>query len=468
MQFVRPVSLKSALLESRTIVRKQVYIGLDFGTTFAKLSYEVAPTTDHRKKTVRFNDGYYLPTVLYFDSGTLRFTSTGGISESIVKFFKYSMVSDELEKNPHLNAFKCQLSTSPEKLCSAHYLACLLRRAIAIICESEHMMKDAVSWSVNMGMPVGRSKSSSPQVQPIYDEVLQVAWAWSGSERFDESVDVRVLDSFYVEHQLDQNDRLHTVPELYAELSMYHQDRNVPEGFYSIVDVGGGTVDMAVFFKAIDPNRGVRIYCIAHEVSSEGMESVVSRIAENANQEIRAKIRNCMLNHMVDFEKLGLLELNDPRLSERGRRLILSVKRFRESYGTCLRTAKANKESEMRDEIKNNGVLKYFVMGGGKSIHFHNQLLRMMIAAQSNAGVARAEEGDIRKYLESSANFEVNDDRLLISQMLAQPFENIPPLDGRPWEFHPSAKVDWSESPNGSVTYSEVMEDCQREIYGDY
>ena len=122
----------------------------------------------------------------------------------------------------------------------------------------------------------------------------------------------------------------------------------------------------------------------------------------------------------------------------------------------------------MRHEIASGGVLKFFVIGGGKSIHFHNQLLHQMLSIQDYAGVAKAEEGDIKAYLEGSANFEVNDDRLIISQMLAQPFDNIPPLDGRPWDFKPAAKVEWRESLTEQQTLRDSLEDRQLEMYGDY
>ena len=50
--------------------------------------------------------------------------------------------------------------------------------------------------------------------------------------------------------------------------------------------------------------------------------------------------------------------------------------------------------------------------------------------------IAKSEEEDILDFIKGSKLFDVKDNsRILISQMLAQPYEKIPPLTGMPWSF---------------------------------
>ena len=463
---------KSVLLKASA--RKHVYIGLDFGTTFAKVAYEIAPTTDHLKRSVRFgnnDESPFIPTVLYFHSGnsTLSFRRKGTDDESVVRFFKYSMVVDGLEKNVELNRCSESLSTVPERLCSAFYLACLITIVRTRICKVANVTNVSdVDWHINMGIPVGKTVGNNPQVKPVYDEVLQVAWAWANSSYGGrDTVSIAAFDEFYKRNKTARNPDLQTVPELYAEVLMYQQDNNIPEGFYAVIDIGGGTVDMAVFLKRIQKGEGAKVYCVAHEVSSEGMESIVSRVSDKLNQELMERIRQCMLNERVQFDRLGGINISDLKVSMPSRRLIASIKDFQRSYGTCMMKAKDNKFQEMQKAARTGSSLRYFMMGGGKDVHFYNSLIEDMIRQHSRflKTLAHAQRADIRDYMRSSANLECkDDDRLVISQMLAQPFDNIPQLDGMPWDFVAAKPTVVS---NSHQTYSNKLEDIQREIYGD-
>ncbi len=453
--------------------KRNVYIGLDFGTTFAKVAYEVAPTTEHLKRSIRFNDdGYYIPTELFYHwrSQSLWFKRKGTPDESIVRFFKYSMVVDGLEKNEELNRVQ-GLRNNPERLCSAYYLACLITISKLKICKQLNVEDTStIEWHINMGMPVGKVMSANTQLKPVYDEVLQVAWAWSTTPEWrNPRVGLKEFDDFYTLHRRDRNPNLQTVPELYAEVLMYQQDNNVPEGFYAVIDIGGGTVDLAVFLKKIDKEEGVKVYCVSHEVSPEGMESIVSRVAGDPEDSVRDKVRGCMLNRNVNFNQLGDVNLADRRLqmSFRCKRLINTIKNFRTTYGSCVMKARENKFTEMRKEVENGGRLRYFMMGGGKDVHFYNQLVEFMIGihAMEVKTLAHAKKERIQDYMLKSVNLECkDDDRLLISQMLAQPFDNIPQLDGVPWDFTASTSV---RSFTENLTTREKLEDRLLELYGD-
>ena len=94
----------------KRVQKTSVYIGLDFGTTFTKAAYEIAPSNVHTKYSVRFgrndsNEDYYLHSVLYFDPAAqkLKIHDDAGDCEEI-RYFKYNMISDALHTDK-INGF---------------------------------------------------------------------------------------------------------------------------------------------------------------------------------------------------------------------------------------------------------------------------------------------------------------------------------------------------------------------------
>ena len=77
-----------------------------------------------------------------------------------------------------------------------------------------------------------------------------------------------------------------------------------------------------------------------------------------------------------------------------------------------------------------------FIMGGANSVQFYLASMKHMEQAQKNAGFPFFKYGDVIDYLKGNIQLEVkNDQRLIISQMLAQPYEMIPEIKNMPWEI---------------------------------
>ncbi len=56
---------------------------------------------------------------------------------------------------------------------------------------------------------------------------------------------------------------------------LYHQSNFVADGVYAIIDVGGGTVDMALFQKITSENtKNSYMYCLAQKVLPYGVEII--------------------------------------------------------------------------------------------------------------------------------------------------------------------------------------------------
>lgn len=385
----------------------EIYIGIDFGTTFTKVSFQVGAKEGTTKYSIRFSPGrseeaYCLPSKLGYDksSDELVFTQdpeSVGVDE--VKYFKYSMIEKGVPRHRDLDK-RAALKNDPQRLCSAFYLAHLIRsiRQKILAHPAVKGRFESHRWYINMGVPVSDFKAKP---KPIYDEALNVAWQLAEGDALSERMELAKLDGLYskgVDHATWSN-RLNTVPELYAELIMFLQDKAVDTGFYAVIDIGGGTVDLAVFFKRIDMfSKNVDIYCVAQDVCPLGYEMYRTVLGQDA-----------------------------------------AYKRMYRSYGTLIDAAYQHNRLEMKKVKERRGQLTHFFMGGARSVGFYHDAVAYMSQLHANGWTCYPGscEDDMVRFMQGKANLDVNDNpRLLISQMLAQPFEKMPELSGQPWHFN--------------------------------
>ena len=108
--------------------------------------------------------------------------------------------------------------------------------------------------------------------------------------------------------------------------------------------------------------------------------------------------------------------------------------------------------------------MAYFVMGGARDVVFYRDSIDYMIKAQKNANIPDFKELDVLHYLHGNIKFEVaNDQRLVISQMLAQPIEMIPEIENMPWDL--KENNDYLSEDMNSVDYSLYMQELQDSLY---
>ncbi len=417
--------LQSSVRESHETV--EVYIGLDFGTTFTKVSYQIGDKEGTTKYSLPFaSDGcesdYCLPSVLGYDPlrGCLAFTKDPeDCGFEVIRYFKYSMIQKNV---PRSRAFSGhELNNDPQRLCSAFYVAHVLKLATEFISEYLALAERGcgIRWYVNMGVPVS---DFAAKPKPVYDEVLNVAWKLVEQGLLADEMELGRVDQLYnqwIDHSTWSN-RLNTVPELYAEIIMFLQDRTVDSGFYSVVDIGGGTVDLAVFFKRIDAyTHRVEISCVAQDVCPLGYE---------------------MYKHVVGE--------------------VAAKKMCQKSYGELVDKAYHNYRPEMQKAKNRRNEIVHFYMGGARNVPFYRSCIEGMWPVHERAWSCYpgAVVQDIVRYMRNKAYLEVDDNsRVVISQMLAQPFEKIPELTGQPWNFDKAPR--YKNAP--------TAEDVMLGIYGD-
>ena len=162
--------------------KTSVYIGLDFGTTFTKAAYEIAPSNVHIKYSIRFgqndkNEDYYLPSVLYFDPKMQKlkiFDPDENCEE--IRYFKYNMISDALKKNEVLNDPSVVTKSVKEELCSVFFLSYVIYLIRNAVYQNFSNTKEAENtvWYINMGVPLEAHKDDKRAL--VYKHVLEVAY----------------------------------------------------------------------------------------------------------------------------------------------------------------------------------------------------------------------------------------------------------------------------------------------------
>ncbi len=421
---------------------RNIYIGLDFGTTFTKVAYEI-PSTEHKKCSVRFSCGngdsdYYKDSILFFNSEDTTLSITRNTeSDDEIRYFKYAMISNSLPRNEKLYEVGKRLKNNIEELCSAFFLTNVISYSKKFVSDklaAKKIMQN-LKWHINMGVPVTEKDTDS-----VYKTVLNVATEYSEKYPDTQTVNIFEFDKFFSENKDMEKQYCNTLPELYAEILLYQQDNAVPSGFYSVGDAEGGTVDIATFLKTVDEN-GTKVECISQSIESLGFDSLTSKIVSpnTVSNIFRAKenltqrnIDYFNLNRSSDIKKINLDDCIDSEC------FYQCIRDFRTAYGSCLVKARNKQSDLMHKQSEANQPMKYLLLGGAARVSFYGKNIRRMITAHKNAGIPNAEEEDILKYLNNNFDFEIeNNPRLLISQMLAQPYELIPHLENMPWNFPP-------------------------------
>ena len=423
----------------RRIQKTSVYIGLDFGTTFTKAAYEIAPSNVHIKYSVRFrqgnsNDAYYLPSVLYFDPKAQKlkiFDPTGNCEE--IRYFKYNMISDALQKNEVLNDSSVVTRSVKEELCSVFFLSYVIYLIRNAVYQNFSNTKDAenTAWYINMGVPLEAHKDDARAL--LYKNVLEVANLFEQKYHGQTEIDIHELDAFYIEHRKESNPNINILPEIYAEVLLYQQYLNTPAGFYTVVDIGGGTEDIATFLK-MTGRFGEQVDCLAQNVIGYGYDSLSERIVKTVNAR-STKIAKTLLRQEIDFNDDEYLRMATPQEVDFDQ-LKDARRECRTLFGTCVQKARSKRNEVLQCTVDARLPMHVFVMGGARSVEFYRTSIEYMKKAQENAGIPFFKDSDVFDYIGRNTKLEIrNDQRLVISQMLAQPFEMIPEITNMPWNL---------------------------------
>jgi hypothetical protein len=352
------------------------------------------------------------------------------------------MISDELPLSQTVPSES--LKTKSEILFSVFFVACLIKQSKEYINEFYEKKGFSIGYedcALTMGVPIDNYQEEN---RKIYDKVLFTAEELS-KRLIDYSYNLADLDKYYQRWEtepLPPTFPINTLPELYAEALAFLQDRNVPTGIYCLIDIGGGTVDYAVFLKTRqDENDKYSI--VSKSIRPIGIEIVVNGIAKSD------KLQICR-EYLKNFNPIGL-ELNGERESEFKRDL-------QESFSTI--AVEVKEKNEARDILLGQkGVLSIIICGGGADHKWYENHILDCESRLRNALASDPYKLETRATEVLIPGAESINHRLLIARQLAQRYDDIPPLDGFPWDFEQKVIPTLNVRPNSYETGRDIQID---------
>jgi hypothetical protein len=232
------------------------------------------------------------------------------------------------------------------------------------------------------------------------------------------------LDAYYQNNSSsiseDLSLKLHTLPELYTEAVSFFNNPSYDDGIYGIVDIGGGTVDIAIMKKEnIKGRQSFQILC--QLIKPCGIEIVTKELS--GGDMTLEKAKNCLLNLDTD--------LINNEIEKKYNKI------FGEAFREMALTAKRKVIGNFRSRL-----YKIVLCGGGSIYKWYQRIVQESRALLSPTGI---------KYdMDISGKF-FKDHRLIISRTLAQPYFNLPIIEGFPWDIENSIVIYRKEDPDDNA-----------------
>ena len=422
---------------------KIVIVGIDFGTSFTKVYFNQGGNI---KQPLKFNvDGkqsYFLPTELYYDPASNKVFFDKTSDRECLKYFKYSMINNDLVTSETLAKNNPDMNPKAEFLCSIYYLASLIKEIKRQIADILGTSK--IKYSFNMGCPID---NWSDKNKNSYDIVLKLGYKLS-EEGFEDGMTLKKLYAFYADNKDITFPNLQTVPELYAEALWFIEQPSTGEGIYTILDIGGGTVDFATIYvrRTADGEKKTTIY--SQKVMPLGVEVLLQFMYPNRYEEHRAEcieeLRNTSVN--IDYEKS---KHNTNRKLEK-------AQEFRVAFAKEINDVKKKNSKLMNKQYKNGkGEIPYYSFGGGADFQWYHSIIKFHNSSFEGAKIPPLER-------QPFVLDRIPDNRLIIAEQLTR--SSFPKIDGFPWHF---ARETYETTRKSRLDYQFALEDIQKEKYGD-
>ncbi len=411
---------------------KRAIVGVDFGTSFTKAFCKVAGWGD---LLIKFDvddiESYFLPTVLFYDKkkNLLKFKKDSSLEK--IEYFKYGILDDSFGSAASIKENNKMIENA-NIICAIFFLACtidLIKSSVQKECGTSE-----ISFAFNMGCPIANFNKEA-EAKGKYDQVLHLAYKLYEKPNF-QMLTIDELNRFMKENDAYRNPSLQTVPELFAEALCFIESTSVGEGVFSILDVGGGTVDCAtISIKFVEGEKKTRIY--SQGVAPYGVEVLLQKLFGKKSKENR----NDCIDHLREADvEIPSFGKGNP-LQEREH--ILGQK-FREVFFRGV-TAVKEKDPNLMQSIwdKDCKELPYYSYGGGADFNWYHSII-----SHNNPSMSGMHIPSLAKKTANVGNLPSH--RLVIAQQLARPY--FPEIDGFPWNFKEqksqSFKDDWGAMPD--------------------
>jgi hypothetical protein len=255
-------------------VRKtiEVRLGIDFGTAYTKLAIRVGRNIYivDWLGVARPEEPHLLPSVIGIHRDGDYYVTADGSASSLARYLK----------RPFIEPGK---PTEEERRNAAAYLAWVMRYARAWVF---HHLRSSVSdrkiiWQVNIGIPTGAWSDQWERADSLV-HIAKAGWSCSQAPSISVSEASQRLHSHgatTVAQEIDIN----LVPEVAAQVAGYRQSPERQNGMHLLVDVGAGTLDIAIFrlmFNADTQNDRIPVF--ATDVSPLGTNALMTQLNNRA------------------------------------------------------------------------------------------------------------------------------------------------------------------------------------------
>ena len=397
--------------------QKIVIIGIDFGTSFTKVYFN---QDGEIKQPIQFESNgvksFFLPTELFYNPEKNKVYLHESPDCEILRYFKYSMITDEIITSIKLKNNNSSLRVKPELLCSVYFLACLIKEVKKQL--ADVLKTQDVKYIINMGSPINNFTNENKR---IYDKVLATAYCLSEKVPTD---GITITDLFHFYQRYNQTNpnlpsNLQTVPELYAEALWFIEQPSTGEGLYTILDIGGGTVDFATISVTRTEEGEKRTQIYSQKVMPLGVEILLQYMYPN---EYISERETC-----IDSLKIKDIRLPfgwKPEYNED--RKLKKAHEFDVEFATGIGEVKERNKNLMNKQNSKNTIIPYYTFGGGADFNWYHSIIKSHKTAFEKANIPPLTRQKV--LLE-----DLPDNRLIIAEQLTR--SSFPQISGFPWHF---------------------------------
>ena len=217
--------------------RSDIFIGLDFGTAFTKAAVQILDNIYpiDWDGVAKLKEKYLLPT---------KYSETKG------KFCYLGQHPDVLPEALHANLKRGFITqrVSDSDISKAIVFIALVLQYVRGWIYHHHAIKlgsASIGWYFNIGIPSDVLDKDKHARQ--YKKLADIAWSLSLRPQSEITFENAFQSlSQPIQHDEDVRD-VCMIPELVAQLSGYSKSARRQNGLHTLIDIGGGTVDMVTF-----------------------------------------------------------------------------------------------------------------------------------------------------------------------------------------------------------------------------
>ena len=357
----------------------EINLGIDFGTSFTKVCFFDVGTEEARLVTFNYKitqpeqiERAFLPSSIAIEpSGNLKIAFESHSEEDLIIHYLKMRLAERYsgQKLPKFKGIDLNSIDTISALCS-WYLTGVIRHSQTWIenTEGDRLKNREPVWSANLGVPVDYFDS---EVISRFENVLKVAWQWVKSDEVPNTLESVTSSYSKVQKQLDEfTSDFHAIPEIQAAVQSFVSSREATPGLYVYFDIGGGTLDGAVFRFHRD-GRESPISFYSGKVEQLGVSMLYETVTGESVNSVSAsmledRLENCESSNLLAFKNNIRLLVGNVIMNAKSKQ----PSNWIESVRPVLSLArKIHMPVESKDEI----ALPIFIGGGGANSDWYTK-----------------------------------------------------------------------------------------------